>query len=90
MRSITLGALAPHPKPGVHQSSFINSDSNLSNLQEMEALGELVGAEKLRMKHIDGIYSLSQIPQAFNVSKAGHVVGKLVVSVFSSSSFDVI
>jgi len=80
------GALAPNPKPGVHQSGFINSDTNLSNLVEMEALKELIEAEKLRLKRIDGIFPLTQLPQAFNVSRGGHVVGKLVISVFNESA----
>lgn len=79
------GALASHPKPGVNQSSFINSDTNLSNLAEMEALRVLIEADKLRMKRIDGVFPLDQVSQAFNVSRGGHVVGKLVVSIFNKS-----
>ena len=36
------GSLARDPKPGVKQASFINSDTNLGNLLEMDALSSIV------------------------------------------------
>lgn len=80
------GALATKVKPGVTQNMFINSDTNLDNLKELNALKSLVESELLRMHHIDGIYTLPTIGQAFNVSRAGHVVGKLVISVGNNSA----
>ena len=36
------GKLSTHPKEGVTQSFFINSDTNLSNEKEMDALNALI------------------------------------------------
>jgi hypothetical protein len=38
------GSLSSHPKAGVSQHSFINSDTNLGNLQEMDALTAIANA----------------------------------------------
>jgi NADPH:quinone reductase-like Zn-dependent oxidoreductase len=79
------GQTASRVKPGVHQAMFINSDTNLDNLKQMDALSALVAAGKLRMPHIDGIFSLSEVAAAFKVSEGGQVKGKLSISVCNAS-----
>mmetsp|Transcript_25785 Transcript_25785/g.41679 ORF Transcript_25785/g.41679 Transcript_25785/m.41679 type:complete len:179 (+) Transcript_25785:825-1361(+) len=74
------GALSQHPKPGVSQNFFINSDTNLSNLKELNALKGLVEDFNLTM-HIDGQFNLSRVEEAFDMSAQGHVVGKISVAV---------
>ena len=79
------GALANHVKEGVQQHMFINSDTNLNSRSLLEALSILVENDQLRMRRIQEIFTLEQIPQAFKESESGHVVGKLVVNVTSRS-----
>ena len=79
------GALATTVKPGCHQAEFINSDTNLANVKELDALAALVAADQLRMPHIDGIFQLSDVAAAFKVSEGGQVTGKLVISVANAS-----
>ena len=73
-------------KPGVHQAFFINSDTNLANTKELDALSALVAADKLRMPHIDGIFALADVAAAFKVSEGGQVKGKLSISVFNATA----
>lgn len=81
------GALAEHVKPGVEQHMFINSDTNLDNFELLEDLTSLVESEKVRMKHIQQVYPLSEVAKAFEESAGGHVVGKLVIAVNSTASY---
>ena len=73
-------------KPGVHQAFFINSDTNLANTKELDALSALIAADKLRMPHIDGIFALAEVAAAFKVSEGGQVKGKLSISVFNATA----
>ena len=75
------GALADHVKKGVQQHMFINSDTNLNSGKLLDALKDLAERDMLRMPRIEHMYMLDEIPQAFEQSKTGHVVGKLVVNV---------
>ena len=65
---------------GMTFNSFINSDTNLRSAPEMEAISTLVREGALSMPSVS-VYGLDQTAEAFATSAAGHVVGKLVVSV---------
>lgn len=80
------GAMATTVKAGCHQAAFINSDTNLANLKELDALTALVASNKLRMPNIDGIFQLSDVAEAFKVSEGGQVTGKLVISVANATA----
>ena len=71
--------------PGVTYASFINSDTNTVSAREMDTLSGLVQAGQLRMPSIS-VYGLDQTAEAFEASAAGHVVGKLVVSVSNATN----
>lgn len=74
------GALASHAKPGVRQNMFINSDTNLDNHGLLDALSAIVNAGNLSMSRINATFPLEQIPAAFQLSKTGHVDGKILVT----------
>lgn len=78
------GSLASKVKAGVTQSMFINSDSNLDSFELLDALSKLGEEGKLHMKRIDGVFALKDTAKAFEVSTAGHVVGKLSIVVANS------
>ena len=42
---------------------------------------------QVRMKRIQRVYPLSEVPSAFEESAGGHVVGKLVIAVNSTASY---
>lgn len=90
-RFVTIaGALAPGPgaaPPGTSQFQFINSDTNLASAPELEALAAVASAGGLRMPSV-AVYGLDQVAEAFATSAAGHVVGKLVVSVKNDTAAD--
>lgn len=73
------GQLATTVKPGVKQSMFINSDTNLVNYRLLDALAELGGRGLLRTR-INATFGLPQVAEAFKLSATGHVVGKIVVA----------
>ncbi|CAE8651834.1 unnamed protein product [Polarella glacialis] len=78
---VTLRSALPSPskvRSDVTSTAFINSDTNLENLAELEALRRLVEAEQLRMPRVKP-FDLSEVLVAFNESRAGRVVGKLVL-----------
>ena len=79
------GQLAARVKEGVQQHMFINSDTNLDSGALLDALRDLAEKDALRMRRIAQVYPLDKIPDAFAQSKAGHVVGKLVVNVTAAS-----
>ena len=83
------GALASKVKEGVTQSMFINSDTNLANVEELDALKTLVEADELRMRRIQAIFPLDQVPAAFALSKTGQTVGKAVISMANFSGSDI-
>ena len=72
---------------GTTQARFINSDTNLASAREMAALSELVVAGALAMPSVS-VYGIDQLAEAFDTSAAGHVVGKLVVSVKNLTAAD--
>jgi len=74
------GAVPSKPRSDVTTSAFINSDTNLDNLNLLEALRELVEADKLRMPSVKA-YPLQQAEAAFKESQEGHVVGKLAINI---------
>ena len=61
-----------------HAATFINSDTNLENLDLLDSIRTFVEQGKLRM-HRRKVYDLADIQRAFNESAAGHVVGKLTI-----------
>lgn len=75
------GGVSPVPKRGVSQHFFINSDTNLVNTAQLDALRDLVEQEKLRMKQVQQTFGLDAVPAAFDVSAGGQVVGKLAINV---------
>jgi len=82
-RFVTIaGALAPswQVPAGTTQNNFINSDTNLASAPQLSALKDIVDAGGLAMPSIS-VYGLDQTSEAFATSKAGHVVGKLVISI---------
>jgi len=80
------GATATRVKPGITQNMFINSDTNLQSQSYLDALTELIEADKLRIKHIDSTYKLMDISSAFNRSSSHLAVGKISISVSNGSS----
>ena len=68
-------------KEGVHQASFINSDTNLGNLPEMDSLTEIANAGGLSMPRIFATFGLEDVGAAFEVSREGKTVGKISVSI---------
>ena len=78
------GKLASDVKPGVKQSFFINSDTNLNSAPLLREIASIVGANKLRMPLLNPPYALQDVEKAFRVSEGGHVVGKLVVNITNS------
>jgi len=88
-RFVTIaGGLAKVVPSGTTQSQFINSDTNLQSAPELEALYNIADAGFLKMPSVS-VYGLDQVAEAFATSSAGHVVGKLVISVKNvTSNFD--
>ena len=60
------------------QSFFINSDTNLVG---SSALLEEISNINLTVGRIFARYPLSELDQAFNLSRQGHVVGKISVDI---------
>ena len=60
------------------QSFFINSDTNLVG---SSALLEEISNMNLSVGRIFARYRLSELDQAFNLSRQGHVVGKISVDI---------
>jgi len=83
------GVLPKKPRADVHSNGFINSDTNLDNLEVLEAIRTIVEADQLRMPTLKE-YPLSQILAAFDESSAGHVVGKLVIDVPAPQETEVV
>ena len=74
------GQLATDVKPGVVQSMFINSDTNLNSADLMDELASISKMDKLRMKRLSKPYTLENIQNGFRMSEGGHTVGKIVVT----------
>eukprot|EP01062_Namystynia_karyoxenos_P031286 TRINITY_DN23217_c0_g2_i1.p1 TRINITY_DN23217_c0_g2~~TRINITY_DN23217_c0_g2_i1.p1 ORF type:complete len:377 (+),score=157.52 TRINITY_DN23217_c0_g2_i1:85-1131(+) len=74
------GALATKVKPGVKQSMFINSDTNLNNTQQLDALAAIMAKGQLVIPHFVPL-PLSQVEQGFNISKTHLTVGKVAIQV---------
>jgi len=72
------GSLPTKPRRDVHSNKFINSATNLDNIDLLEALRDLVEQDRLRMPARKA-YPLSEIVAAFGESAKGHVNGKLVI-----------
>jgi NADPH:quinone reductase-like Zn-dependent oxidoreductase len=87
-RFVTIaGALAPsfQVPAGTTQAQFINSDTNLVSAPLLSSLKDIVDAGGLKMPSVS-VYGLDQVSEAFATSAAGHVVGKLVISVTNDTS----
>eukprot|EP01065_Artemidia_motanka_P035924 TRINITY_DN43829_c0_g1_i1.p1 TRINITY_DN43829_c0_g1~~TRINITY_DN43829_c0_g1_i1.p1 ORF type:complete len:369 (+),score=131.21 TRINITY_DN43829_c0_g1_i1:55-1107(+) len=80
------GALATKVKPGVKQSMFINSNTNLNNTAELDALSAIVAKDQLRLTHFQAVLPLSGVEQGFNISKTHLTVGKVVISVSNDTA----
>jgi len=78
-------ALPSSVPPGTTQSAFINSDTTLVSSPLLNSLNEMVRAGLLRMPSIS-VFGLDQVDEAFSISAAGHVVGKLVVSISNNTN----
>jgi len=74
------GQLATEVKPGVVQSMFINSDTNLNSAKLMDELAAITKMNKLRMTRLSKPYTLENIQNGFRSSEGGHTVGKIVVT----------
>lgn len=79
------GALASKVKPGVTQSMFINSDTNLDNVPQVDDLTSLMEAGYCKMPKLT-VFGLDQVEDAFKASQSGTTVGKNVISVAKPSS----
>ena len=75
------GQLATDVKPGVIQSMFINSDTNLNSANLMDELAAITKMNKLRIKRLSKPYTLENIQDGFRMSEGGHTVGKIVVTI---------
>jgi NADPH:quinone reductase-like Zn-dependent oxidoreductase len=75
------GQLATILKPGVTQSMFINSDTNLNSWELMKELAHISSLNQLRMPRLSSPYALNNVSQAFAASERGHTVGKLSIVV---------
>ena len=75
------GSLADHPKAGVSQSFFINSDTNLVSAPLLDHLTEIAESGRLAMPRIFATFPLSGVSDAFNMSAQGHVVGKISIDI---------
>ncbi|KAL9139184.1 alcohol dehydrogenase, partial [Amphidinium carterae] len=71
-----VGQLPSVCRTDVNCTSFINSDTNLDNVDLLEALRKLAESDQLRMRRVAS-YSLASFQEAFSQSRDGHVVGKL-------------
>lgn len=67
------------PRGDVKCGAFVNSDTNLDNLQQLDALKAIVEAGKLRMPRIDYSFTLAQIDEALAQSATKRTVGKVVI-----------
>ena len=73
------GALSDNTtRTDVKQSFFINSDTNLVG---SSTLLEEISSLNLSVGRIFAQYPLSELDQAFNLSRQGHVVGKISIAV---------
>lgn len=73
------GALSENTtRTDVKQSFFINSDTNLVG---SSTLLEEISSLNLSVGRIFAQYPLSELDQAFNLSRQGHVVGKISIAV---------
>ena len=79
------GGEGSKPRPGRHQAGFINSDTNLDNVQLLDALANFGRADQLRMPHLD-VFSLAQSADAFAHMNAPDRVGKTVISVWNATA----
>jgi NADPH:quinone reductase-like Zn-dependent oxidoreductase len=79
------GGEGSKPRPGRHQAGFINSDTNLDNVQLLDALANFSRADQLRMPHLD-VFSLAQSADAFAHMNAPDRVGKTVISVRNATA----
>jgi NADPH:quinone reductase-like Zn-dependent oxidoreductase len=70
------GALSKHPKPGVTQIGGFYTNS--SSHQPLDELARFFDAGKL-VPHVFAAFPLERAAEAFALSKAGHVVGKVAV-----------
>lgn len=82
------GGLPSKPRSDVKSGRFINSDTNLDNVDLLDELKGYVEADKLRMPSIKS-YDLKDVLSAFKESAAGHVVGKIGITVPQASSITV-
>ena len=80
------GALASHPRPDVTQNAFTNSVDNLYNYELLDELKHIVEIGGLRMRHIEEVFTLPHVADAFALSATGTVVGKLAISVSNWTS----
>lgn len=76
------GALSKHPKPGVTQLNFGYTDS--SSHADLDDLSSFVTSGQLKA-HVDQSFELAQVIEAFNASVAGHVMGKIGITVRDSA-----
>ena len=66
------------PREDVKCGVFVNSDTNLDNVEQLDALKAMVEAGKLRMPRIDHTFTLAQIDDALAQSASKRTVGKTV------------
>ena len=64
------------PREDVKCGVFVNSDTNLDNLEQLDALKVMVEAGQLRMPRIDHTFTLCQIDDALAQSASKRTVGK--------------
>ena len=70
------GTLSKHPKPGVKQLNF--GYTNSSGHAQLDLLRQFFDEGKVRT-HVYKTFSLEEAAEAYAMSKAGEVVGKVAV-----------
>ena len=67
------------PREHVTCGVFINSDTNLDNIKQLNALKAMIEAGELGMPRIDHCFTLDQIDDALAQSESKRTVGKAVI-----------
>jgi NADPH:quinone reductase-like Zn-dependent oxidoreductase len=80
-----VGAVPEHPRTDVSSTMFINSATNLENVDLLDKLREFVETDRLRSRTLK-VYPLKGILDAFAESAGGHTVGKLVIAMPDASA----
>ena len=78
------GTISKHPKAGVKQVAFGLADGS-NHTTGLDVLARFFKRGQLRV-HVQKVYALGEVPQAFTDSAAGDVLGKLAISTGTGNS----